>query len=152
MISTRGRYALRVMVDLAEHGGEAYIPLKEVVARQKISQKYLESIMGSLSKAGFVEGVHGKGGGYRLARTPEEYRIGDILRLTEGTLAPVECLACSAEPCDREEECRTHPMWSRLDELITSYLDSVTLADLMRKPGEAAREARGGDWEPGGSV
>lgn len=131
MISTRGRYALRVMIDLAEHNSDGYIPLKDIAARQGISQKYMESIMALLSKNNFVEGVHGKGGGYRLNCRPEEYRIGDILRLTEGTLAPVACLECGAAPCERADECRTLPMWTRLDEMINSYLDSVTLADLM---------------------
>lgn len=131
MISTRGRYALRVMIDLAEHNTDGYIPLKDIAARQGISQKYMESIMTLLSKNKFVEGVHGKGGGYRLNRGPKEYKIGDILRLTEGTLAPVACLECGAVPCERASECRTLPMWEKLDELINGYLDSVTLADLM---------------------
>lgn len=131
MISTRGRYALRVMIDLAEHNTDGYIPLKDIAARQGISQKYMESIMTLLSKNKFVEGVHGKGGGYRLNREPREYKIGDILRLTEGTLAPVACLECGAAPCERASECRTLPMWEKLDELINGYLDSVTLADLM---------------------
>lgn len=130
MISTRGRYALRVMIDLAEHGGR-YIPLKEIVERQDISQKYMESIMAELSKSGFVEGLHGKGGGYRLSRPPEAYRLGDILRLTEGTLSPVACLECGAPPCARAAECRTLPMWNGLHRVITDYLDGITLADLI---------------------
>lgn len=133
MISTRGRYALRVMTDLAEHNGDGYIPLKDIAGRQHISQKYMESIMTVLSKNKFVEGIHGKGGGYRLNRRPEEYKVGDILRLTEGTLAPVACLECGAEPCERAAECRTLPMWSRLDEMINGYLDGVTIADLCRR-------------------
>ena len=134
MISTRGRYALRVMTDLAEHEGGDYIPLKEVADRQDISQKYLESIMVSLSKAGLVEGAHGKGGGYRLNRAPDKYRVGDILRVTEGSLAPVACLECGAQPCPRAAECRTRPMWEKLDTLIGNFFDGITIADLMGGP------------------
>ena len=129
-ISTRGRYALRVMIDLAEHGGGSYIPLKDICARQEISQKYLESIMALLSKGGLIEGVHGKGGGYRLCRPPEEYPVGEILRLTEGSLAPVACLECGAKPCERAARCRTRPLWDKLDSLVRQYLDSVTVAQL----------------------
>lgn len=132
MISTRGRYALRVMIDLAEHSSDGFIPLKDIAAHQGISQKYMESIMTVLSKNGFVEGIHGKGGGYRLNRRPEEYKVGEILRLTEGSLAPVACLECGAKPCERAAECRTLPMWSKLDEMINGYLDGVTIADLCR--------------------
>ena len=135
IVSTRGRYALRVLVDMAEHSHEERIPLKEVAERQQISQKYIEAIMTLLSKNGFVDAVHGKGGGYKLNRAPEEYKVGDILRLTEGTLAPVACLEQNAEPCPREAECRTISMWSKLDELIEGFLDSVSLADLMKKNG-----------------
>lgn len=132
LISTRGRYALRVLVDLAEHGKEGYIPLKDIARRQEISQKYLESIMSELSKGGLVDGLHGKGGGYRLCRPPEQYRVGDVLRLTEGTLAPVACLECGSRPCGRADDCRTLPMWSELNARITGYLDSVTVADLIK--------------------
>ena len=132
IVSTRGRYALRVLIDLAEHGDEERIPLKDVAERQEISQKYIESIMTLLSKNGFVDGVHGKGGGYKLNRAPEDYRVGDILRLTEGTLAPVACLEKNAEDCPRKAECRTIPLWTKLDDLIENYLDSVTIADLMK--------------------
>lgn len=132
MISTRGRYALRVIIDLAEHNSEGYTPLKDIAARQDISQKYAENIMTTLSKNGFVEAVHGKGGGYRLNRKPEEYRVGDILRLTEGSLAPVSCLECGAEVCDRADECRTFPMWDKLNNLINDYLNQVTIGDLMK--------------------
>lgn len=132
IVSTRGRYALRVLTDLAEHGSTDFIPLKDISERQEISRKYLESIMTLLSKNGFVDGVHGKGGGYRLNRPPEEYKIGEILRLTEGTLAPVACLEKGAEPCRRAPDCRTLPMWTKLNEMITGYLDSVSVADLMR--------------------
>ncbi|WP_407426075.1 RrF2 family transcriptional regulator [Treponema sp.] len=133
IVSTRGRYALRVLIDLAEHSEEERIPLKDVAERQQISQKYIESIMTLLSKNGFVDGVHGKGGGYKLNRDPEDYKVGDILRLTEGTLAPVACLEKGAEPCPKKEHCRTIPMWTKLDELIEGYLDSVSVRDLMKK-------------------
>ena len=133
IVSTRGRYALRVLIDLAEHSEDARIPLKDVAERQQISQKYIESIMTLLSKNGFVDGAHGKGGGYKLNRAPEEYKVGDILRLTEGTLAPVACLERGAEPCPKKDVCRTIPMWTKLDELIENYLDSVSVADLMKK-------------------
>lgn len=133
MISTRGRYALRVMIDLAEQDSISYIPLKDIVERQNISKKYLESIMSVLSKNGLVDGVHGKGGGYRLNRPAAEYKIGEILRLTEGSLAPVACLECGAAPCERAENCRTLPMWSRLNEMISHYLDNVSIADLMKE-------------------
>ena len=132
IVSTRGRYALRVLVDIAEHSDEERIPLKEVAERQGISQKYIESIMTLLSKNGFVDAVHGKGGGYKLNRSPDKYKVGDILRLTEGTLAPVACLEKDAKKCPREKVCRTIKMWSKLDTLIEGYLDRVTLEDLMK--------------------
>lgn len=132
MISTRGRYALRVMIELAEHEESEYIPMKAIAERQNLSLKYLERILPVLTKNGFIEGIHGKGGGYKLTKAPENYRIGDILRLTEGSLAPVACLECNAKECTRKEECRTLPMWSKLNDLINDYLDSVTLADLLK--------------------
>lgn len=132
LISSRGRYALRVMIDLAEHDDGAYIPMKEVAQRQDISLKYLERILPILVSAKLVEGLHGKGGGYRLTRKPEEYRISEILRLTEGDLAPVACLECNAERCKRTAECRTLPMWMELNRRVNEYLDSVTIADLMK--------------------
>ena len=132
MISTRGRYALRVLTDLAEHG-EGYIPMKDVAARQGISKKYMEQIMSVLVQNGFVEGVHGKGGGYRLSRPPEECIVGEILQLTEGSLAPVACLACGVQPCERAPECRTIGMWRRFEEITNEYFDGITLADLMKK-------------------
>lgn len=138
MISTRGRYALRVMIDLAEHSTEGYTAMKSVAERQDISLKYLEKILPLLVKEKMIEGVHGKGGGYRLTRAPESYRVGDILRLTEGDLAPVACLECNAEPCRRTAECRTLPMWRELNRQINAYLDSVTLADLMQPEASAA--------------
>ena len=133
IVSTRGRYALRVLIDLAEHSEDERIPLKDIAERQEISQKYIESSMSLLSKNGFVDGVHGKGGGYKLNRAPEDYKVGDILRLTEGTLAPVACLEAGAAPCPKKEHCRTIPMWTKLDELIEGYLDSVSIKDLMKK-------------------
>lgn len=131
IVSTRGRYALRVMIDLAQHLDQDRIPLKEIAERQAISQKYIEAIMTLLSKNNFVDAIHGKGGGYKLNRKPEEYKVGDILRLTEGSLAPVACLAAGAEPCEKKDVCRTLPMWTKLDSLVENYLDSVTLADLI---------------------
>lgn len=131
MISTRGRYALRVVIDLAENKDKNYIPLKDIAARQDISQKYLESIMTLLSKNNIVDGVHGKGGGYRLNREPNKYSVGEILRITEGSLAPVACLACDAKTCERADKCKTLPMWEKLDKIIEDYLDSVSLADLI---------------------
>ena len=132
MISTRGRYALRVMIDLAENAGSGFIPMKQIADRQGISLKYLERIIPALSKNGFVEGVHGKGGGYRLKKAPEDCRVGDILRLTEGDLAPVACLESGARPCERVCECRTFPMWSEFHKLVNSYFDGITIADLMQ--------------------
>jgi Rrf2 family protein len=132
-ISTKGRYALRVMLDLAEQNTDAYLPLKDIAKRTNTSQKYLESIMAVLSKNGLVDGVHGKGGGYRLTRAPKEYFVGEILRLMEGSLAPVACLECGAEPCEYAGECKTLPMWDRLDRLVNDYLDSVSIADLLEK-------------------
>ena len=133
MISTRGRYALRVMVDLAEQGGSGYTSMKSVAERQGVSLKYMEKIMPLLVSAGLVEGVQGKGGGYRLTRAPGSYRTGEILRLAEGSLAPVSCLECGAEPCGRTADCRTRPFWTGLDRVINEYLDSVTLESLMQK-------------------
>ncbi len=131
MISTRGRYALRVMTDLAKSPEGEYVPMKAVAARQGISLKYLEQILPVLTRNGLIEGVHGKGGGYRLTRRPSEYRVGEILRLTEGSLAPVACLAEGAEPCGRAESCSTIAFWSGLDRTINDYVDSVCLSDLV---------------------
>ena len=134
MISTRGRYALRIMLDLAEHQGEdRYLPLKEVAERQEISEKYLESIVKSLVRAKILKGSRGKGGGYRLIRTPAECTLGSILRLTEGDLAPVACLEDGNIKCERASRCPTLPTWIRLNNLIQKFLDSVTLADLMEE-------------------
>ena len=131
-VSTRGRYALRVMIDLAEHNSDSYIPLKDIVARQDISQKYLEGIMTDLSKAGMLDGQHGKGGGYKLNRSPDQITVLDVLLTTEGDLAPIACLDSAAEPCARAAECRTLPMWQKLYDLIRDYFRGVTLAELMQ--------------------
>ena len=131
LISTRGRYALRVMIDLAEHQGEGFIPLKAIAQRQGISEKYLESIMKLLVKAKLLNGLRGKGGGYQLTKAPEQYTAGSILRMTEESMAPVSCLESDAEACPRAAECRTLPLWKGLDNVINDYLDNFTLADLM---------------------
>ena len=131
MISSRGRYALRVMTDLAGQDPEQPVALKEIAVRQGLSQKYLEAIMTALSKGGLVEGQHGKGGGYRLTRKPEEYSLGEILRLTEGSLAPVTCLEADT-PCPQAADCPTFPLWQGLDKVIDDYLMAHTLADLLR--------------------
>lgn len=133
IVSTRGRYALRVLIDMAEHNNDDRIPLKEIAERQEISQKYIEAIMSLLSKNGIVNGVHGKGGGYKLVKKPSEYKVGEILEITEGTLAPVACLEKNAETCPREPNCRTLPMWSKLDNLIKNFFNSITIADLMKE-------------------
>ena len=132
MVSTKGRYALRVMIDLAEINKGEYIPLKDIAKRQDISQKYLESIMVILSKAGLVDGRHGKGGGYKLNRTADEYTVGEILRLTENGLVPVSCLKEERNTCERIAECRTLPMWESLNKLINDFFDDITLADLAK--------------------
>ena len=132
IVSTKGRYALRVMIDLAEHPADRYMPLKEIAARQGISEKYLENILKALVQNGLLQGLRGKGGGYRLTRPPEQYRISDILLLTEGSLAPVACLEPGAAACGRLSECRTYEMWRGLDEVIRTYLDKISLADLAR--------------------
>ncbi len=133
MISTRGRYALRVLLDLAENDSGGYIPMKDVANRQELSLKYIERIMPVLTKSALVEGVHGKGGGYRLTKSPQDYKVGDILRLAEGDLAPVACLECDAKPCTRAGECRTLPMWREFHKMVNDYFDGVTLADLMKE-------------------
>ena len=131
IVSTKGRYALRVMLHFAQRGGEEYIPLKEIAEAEGISQKYLESIMTTLSKAGFVDAVHGKGGGYRLNRAPEEYTVGSILHLTEGGLTAVSCTSQGPSACSRSQCCNTLPMWERLDKLINDFFEGITLADLL---------------------
>lgn len=131
MITTRGRYALRVMLDLAQNRSDKYIPMKDVAARQEISLKYIERIVPALTKAGLLEGVHGKGGGYRLTRTPSDYTVGEILRATEGDLAPVSCLASGAAPCARAAECKTLGMWKQYNDITNEYFDGITLQDLL---------------------
>lgn len=133
MISTRGRYALRVIIDLAENADQGYIPMREIAVRQGLSLKYLERILPALVKSNLVEGVQGKGGGYRLGKLPEECKVGEVLRLTERDLAPVACLECGAEPCKRADDCRTFPMWSELQKMVNQYFDGITIADLMKK-------------------
>lgn len=131
LVSTKGRYALRVMIDLAEHQADGFIPLKVIAERQEISEKYLENIIKLLVRAKLLAGVRGKGGGYRLAKAPEQYTVESILRITEDSMAPVSCLDANADACSRSAECRTLPMWRGLDKLITEYLENITLADLM---------------------
>ena len=132
LISTKGRYALRILVDMAEHATEGYVPLKEIAQRQEISEKYLESIVKELVKNEVVGGARGKGGGYRLRRPPEQINVGDILNYMEGTLAPVACLERGASPCERAAVCRTLEFWRGLDEAIREYTEGYTLADLMQ--------------------
>ena len=132
MISTRGRYALRVMLDLAMDDSGTYVPLDDIARREGMSEKYLESIIVSLSLAGLVKALRGKGGGYMLTRKPEEYPIGEILRLTEKTLAPVTCLESGAA-CPQADACPTFPLWQGLDKVIDDYLMAHTLQDLMPK-------------------
>lgn len=131
MVSTRGRYALRVMIDLAKQDRENYIPLKDIAERQGISEKYLESIVKALTKGNVLEGLRGKGGGYRLTKAPEEYTVYEILALTEGSLAPVSCLEVDGKACERAAECPTLPMWKDLDKIIRDFFQGITIADLV---------------------
>ena len=133
LISTKGRYALRVMIDLAEHQTDEFISLKGIAERQEISEKYLENIIRMLVKARVLESLRGKGGGYRLKKAPEQYTVGGILRLTEESLAPVSCLEENAEACPRVGKCRTLWLWQGLNKVINDYLESVTIADLMEQ-------------------
>ena len=128
MISTKGRYAIRVMIDLAEHDTGKYIPLKDIAARQEISKKYLEIIVKELVDGGLLVGASGKGGGYKLCRKPEEYSIGEILELTEGSLATVACLV---DPCPRAAKCKTLPLWTEFDRLTHDFFFSKKLSDLL---------------------
>jgi len=132
-ISTKGRYALRVMVDLAERNTGEYIPLKEIANREEISEKYLESIVLSLAKGGLLAGLRGKGGGYKLTRPPQDYTVGSILKQTEGSLAPVACLEDGESRCRRAALCKTLPVWERLDKLVDDFLEGITLADLIQE-------------------
>ncbi len=130
MISTKGRYALRVMIDLAEHDDGHYVPLKEIVERQNMSQKYIESIISLLKDADFVEGLRGKGGGYRLRRGPGEYTVGQIIRAAEGSLSPVPCLDKDPVGCERAAECKTLKLWAGLKDTVNNYLDGITLDEI----------------------
>ena len=142
LISTRGRYALRVMLELAQYERSDYIPLTLIAERQDISEKYLESIIAALVRAELVEGRRGKGGGYRLSRTPEECSVGAIVRASEGSLAPVACLE-GDNTCPRADRCLTLPVWTRLDALINDYLDSVSLAEVLADAPTGGREETG---------
>ena len=133
IVSTKGRYALRVMLCLAQRQREEFVPLKEIAESENMSQKYLESIMTVLSKANFVDAVHGKGGGYRLNREPEKYTIGSILKLTEGGLATVSCTTQGASACSRSTCCKALPMWERLDKMVDDFFESITLQDLLEE-------------------
>ena len=131
MISTKGRYAIRVMIDLAEHDEGKYIPLKDIAARQEISKKYLEIIVKDMVAGGLLTGASGKGGGYKLCRKPEEYTVGEILELMEGSFATVACLADDAAPCPRAKECQTLPLWEEYDKITHDYFYSKHLSDLL---------------------
>ncbi|MBQ9332498.1 MAG: Rrf2 family transcriptional regulator [Oscillospiraceae bacterium] len=135
MISTRGRYALRILVDLAENRKDGYITLREAAERQEISEKYLESIVKDLVRGKFVEGVRGKGGGYRLARPAGDMNVLDVLRCAEGDLVPVACLEEGARPCNRADACRTLPLWEGLNRVVSEYLSGFTVQDLARDRG-----------------
>ncbi|MDE7299088.1 MAG: Rrf2 family transcriptional regulator [Lachnospiraceae bacterium] len=137
MISTKGRYALRVMVDLASQDAGHFVPLDEIAERQGISKKYLEIILKTLVEKKLLKGMRGKGGGYRLTRRPEEYTAGEILELAEGTLASVACLRAGAEPCERRERCSTLPMWERFDRMVHDFFYGITLAELAAEGTDA---------------
>ncbi len=134
-ISTKGRYALRMMVDLAEHVNCGYISLKDIAQRQGISKKYLEQIIPILNRSDILKTTRGAQGGYMLAKEPEKYTVGDILRLTEGSLAPVACVDENPSPCDRMEGCATLPIWQGLNRVINEYLDGITLQDILDRQG-----------------
>lgn len=140
-ISTKGRYALRMLLDLAEHSGERSVSLKEIAERQNISKKYLEQIVPILNRSDILRTNRGFQGGYRLARTPDKYTVGEILRLTEGSLAPVACLETDPIECERCESCATVSMWKGLYKVINEYLDGVTLQDLLD-----SKNQNGGDY------
>jgi Rrf2 family protein len=133
MISTKGRYAIRVMLDLAENDQGGYIPLKDIAARQEISKKYLEIIVKDMVSGGLLVGASGKGGGYKLCRKPEEYSLGEIIELMEGTLSPVACLAEAKNLCPRKGACRTLPLWTEYDNLVHDFFYGKKLSDLMQK-------------------
>lgn len=131
MVSTKGRYALRVMLDLAEHADEGFIPLKDIALRQEVSKKYLEIIVRDLVGGKLIRGSSGKGGGYRLCRRPQDYTVGEIIELTEGTLAPIACLAADAGNCPRKDRCKTLPFWHEFDTMVHDFFYSRRLSDLL---------------------
>lgn len=133
MISTKGRYSIRILLDLAEHGTGDYLPMKDVAERQGISLKYVERILPSLKEGGLIDSLHGKGGGYRLTREPDQYTLWEILRITEGDMAPVACLKSGADVCERAAECRTLNVWENYYNLTRDYFSGITLADLMEE-------------------
>lgn len=135
MISTRGRYALRMMIDLAHHRGEGFIALKDIAERQDISKKYLEQIIPVLNRAGLLITSRGFGGGYKLNKSPAEYTVGEILRATEGNMAPVACLENEKNTCPRADRCEILSVWKGLNEVVNKYLDSITLEDILSKNG-----------------
>jgi len=130
-ISTKGRYALRIMIDLAQHNKDEFISLKSISERQEISMKYLEMIVASLHTAGFVLSLRGKGGGYKLAKPADAYTVGSVLKLTEGSLSPVACLENPNNTCNRADGCISLPLWQKLDKMIDDYFESVTVQDLL---------------------
>lgn len=132
LISTKGRYALRVLIDMAEHQADGHVPLKEIAQRQEISEKYMETIVKILVNSGILIGLRGKGGGYRLSKSPDQITVDSILRLTEGSLSPVACLEDGASPCAKMGICRTYNLWRGLDRVIGEYLAKYTIADLMQ--------------------
>lgn len=132
-ISTKGRYALRLMIDLAEHKDDGFVSLKDISERQEISKKYLEQIIAILNKPDILRTNRGSQGGYRLAQSPDKYTVGDILRLTEGSLSPVDCLDCHPNDCPKSATCATLPIWTHLSEIINDYLDSITLQDILEQ-------------------
>lgn len=132
-ISTKGRYALRMMLDIAQHQQDGVVSLKDIAGRQKVSQKYLEQIVHMLCENGFLNSSRGVKGGYRLANTPNYYTIGDVLRITEGNLAPVSCLESEENSCERYEECQTVYIWEGLKQVVDQYLDSITIQDILDK-------------------
>lgn len=133
MITTKGRYALQIFIDLAEHENDGYVSLKSIAVRQNLPKKYLEQIVPVLVKEKMIDGAHGKNGGYRLNRPPEQYNVGDILRLTEGSLAPVTCFDRETESCPRAGECRTHSMWEKYQDMTNRFFDGITIADLINE-------------------
>lgn len=143
MISTKGRYALRVMVDLAQQGSERYVPLEEIAQRQGISKKYLEIVLKTLVREKLLKGLRGKGGGYRLTREPGQYTVWEVLELTEDSMAPVACLRCGTEPCVRADACATLPMWKQFDGIVREFFSGITV--------EALAKGEGGQWEEIGS-